>query len=161
MIKSTTPNQYWKLNQQEGGGALSLSQMEFEELLHTCDFVADRRNGKQLQGFMLGISAGKGGDNFGYQWFMARFDSFLYIDRVVVEDKCKRLGLAIEFYHEAVHWCRARGIEHIVCQIHDRPPNPAAHALHDKLGFTGIESVMLPSRNIVTMVQRSTAIDTP
>ncbi|MDP1931523.1 MAG: GNAT family N-acetyltransferase [Gammaproteobacteria bacterium] len=110
---------------------------------------------------MLGISAGKGGENFGYQWFMARFDSFLYIDRVVVHDECRRLGLAIEFYHEAVHWCRARGIEHIVCQIHDRPPNPVAHALHDKLGFTAIESVMLPSRNIVTMVQRSTAIDTP
>lgn len=159
MIRSTVAEQYWKMNQQSE--VLALPKLDFAELVQGCDFVAERREGERLQGFMLGISAGKGGDNFGYQWFMARFDDFLFVDRVIVNHVDRGCGVATSLYDDAMHWCRQQGIARIVCQIHDRPPNPAARALHLALGFQEIESVMLPSRNIVTMFQRSTAIATP
>ena len=159
MVKKATAQQYWKVNQQSE--VLALPELDFAELVQGCDFVAARREGELLQGFMLGISTGKGGDNFGYQWFMARFDDFLFIDRVIVNHVDQRCGVATSLYDDAMHWCRHHGIARIVCQIHDRPPNPAARALHHALGFQEIESVMLPSRNIVTMLQRSTAIATP
>lgn len=159
MIRSTVAEQYWKMNQQSE--VLALPTLDFSELVQSCDFVAERRENDSLQGFMLGISAGKGADNFGYQWFLARFDDFLFVDRVVVDQDFHRTGVATSLYDDALHWCRQHGIARIVCQIHDRPPNPAARALHLALGFQEIESVMLPSRNIVTMFQRSTAIATP
>lgn len=161
MVVKTAVQQYWKLNQRSGVEVLSLPEVDFGELVRGCDFVAERREGDVLRGVMLGISAGKGGDNFGYQWFLARFDDFLFIDRVLVDKACRRSAVATSLYEDALHWCRQHGIARIVCQIHDRPPNPAARALHHTLGFQEIESVMLPSRNIVTMVQRSTAIATP
>lgn len=154
----------WKLNESAGAEAFGLSENQFEELVEQSDCLVERWQGNfggKLSGFLLGIGAGRAVDNFGYMWFQTRFDSFLYLDRVVTIADARRRGMATAMVVEVLLWCRERGIDNLVCQVHDRPANPAGRALCKKLGFTPLESVMLPSRDIVTMYQRSTAIATP
>lgn len=154
----------WKLNEAAGAEAFSLPESQFAELVGQSDCVVERWQGKpggKLSGFLLGIGAGRAVENFGYMWFQTRFDNFLYVDRVVTVADARRRGMATAMLMEVMQWCRERGIDNLVCQVRDRPANPAGHALCKKLGFTPLESVMLPSRDIVTMYQRSTAIATP
>lgn len=146
----------WQLHEQEVGEALEITRSQFLETLQQCDLVLTRD-----AAFLLGISSRQPVDNFTWHWFMMRLDSFLYIDRMVVASAKRRQGCARSLLEEALSWCRKEGIDHLVCQVHDRPPNPAAHAFCRNLGFQAIESVMLPSRNIVTMYQRSIASAIP
>lgn len=151
----------WELNQEAGGEALSKSESDFALIVHQADFSIIRKNNDQLQGFMLGMASGRDLEHFSYQWFMTRYDNFLYVDRVVINTSSQGNALATAMYEEARFWARENGIDKIVCQVHDRPPSPEAHALLKQLGFEALESVMLPTREIVTMYQRSTAIATP
>lgn len=151
----------WELNQEAGGEALSKSESDFGLIAHQADFSIIRKNNDHLQGFMLGMTSGRDLEHFSYQWFMTRYDNFLYVDRVVIDTSSQGNALATAMYEEARFWARENGIEKIVCQVHDRPPSPEAHALLKQLGFEALESVMLPTREIVTMYQRSTAIATP
>lgn len=152
----TTADRLWKMHDRDAGEALETPRSQFLETLEQCDLVLARD-----AAFLLGISSHQPVDNFAWHWFMMRLESFLYIDRMVVSAQQRRRGLATALLEEALGWCRKEGIDHVVCQVHERPPNPAAHALCRKLGFQDIESVMLPSRSIVTMYQRSTASATP
>ena len=154
----------WRLNEAAGAEAFSLPESQFAELVEQSDCVLERwqdKPGGKLSGFLLGVSAGRAVENVGHMWFQTRFDNFLYVDRVVTTADDRRRGVGKAILLEALQWCRERGIGNLVCQVHDRPPNPAGHALCRALGFLPLESVMLPSRDIVTMYQRSTAIATP
>ncbi len=146
----------WELNEAAGGDALALSDADLRELVTQCDCIVQRETA-----FLLGISAGKTLENFSYLWFQTRFENFLFVERIVVDGNARRQGLATSMFMESLQWCREHRIESVVCQVYDRPPNHAGHALCKTLGFTPLESVMLPSRGIVTMYQRSTAIATP
>lgn len=154
----------WRLNEAAGAEAFSLPESQFAELVGQSDCVLERwqdKPGGKLSGFLLGFSAGRVVENFGYMWFQTRFDNFLYVDRVVMAADGPPQGVGSSMLLEVLQWCRERGIDNLVCQVHDRPPNPVGHALCGKLGFQPLESVMLPSREIVTMYQRSTATATP
>ena len=80
-----------------------------------------------------------------------------------LEVRCSayRAGIGSGLLERAVQWSREAGLMSLCCQVHDRPLNRDAHAFVMALGFTALESVMLPSRDIVTMYQRSTATATP
>jgi len=150
------PESLWRLHEQAAGDALQITRSQFLETLEHSDLVLH-----DDAGFLLGISSRQPVDNFAWHWFMMRLDSFLYIDRMVIAEHQRREGHASALLEKALEWGRKQGVEHLVCQVHERPPNPAAHALCKRLGFEAIESVMLPSRDIVTMYQRSTASATP
>lgn len=151
----------WQLNQRCGNAALQLPRADFDERASIADLLLTKKSDSTLCGFLLGINAGKSVENFSYQWFQMRFDSFLYIDRLTVDLARRRCGVATALYAEASQWCREQGVEKIVCQVYDRPPNAAGHAFLKAMQFVDLESVMLPSREIVTMYQRSMAIATP
>lgn len=154
----------WRLNEAAGAEAFSLPESQFAELVEQSDCVVERwqdQPGGKLSGFLLGISADRAVENFGYMWFQTRFDNFLYVDRVVIMADVRRREMATAMLMEVLQWCREHGINNLFCQVHDRPADPAGHALCKTLGFMPLESVMLPSRDIVTMYQRSTAIATP
>ncbi len=154
----------WRLNEAAGTEAFSLPESQFAELLAQSDCVVERwhdKPGGKLSGFLLGFSSGRAVESFSYMWFQTRFDNFLYVDRVVVMPDVRLQGVGTAMLQEVLQWCRERGIDNLVCQVHDRPPNPSGHALCKTLGFLPLESVMLPSRDIVTMYQRSTATATP
>lgn len=158
---SVNPLDLWSLNQRSGSEVLHLSAADFEERVSAADIVLMKVNNARPCGFLTGFVEAKAFENFGYQWFLMRFESFLFVDRLIVDSKSRRSGVATELCNEALQWCREQRVEQMVCQVYDRPPNPAGHALLKTLHFGAIESVMLPSREIVTMYQRSTAIATP
>ncbi|CCD91301.1 putative Acetyltransferase, GNAT family [Bradyrhizobium sp. ORS 375] len=70
-----------------------------------------------------------------YRWFCARYDRFLYVDRIVVAPHARGRGLARLLYENLIRDAGAAGHEHIVCEVNLDPPNPQSDAFHAALGF--------------------------
>jgi len=71
-------------------------------------------------------------------WFRARYDRFIYVDRIVIGDHLQGRGLARAFYQDLIAFARARGCEFLCAEVNIAPPNPASHTFHKKMGFDAV-----------------------
>ena len=78
-----------------------------------------------------------------FLWFRERFDRFLYIDRVIVAESHRRLGLGRLLYEDLFARAAALGHSRIACEVNSRPPNPVSDAFHASLGFTEVGTGVL------------------
>jgi len=85
--------------------------------------------------FLLAMKDGCGYVNENFEWFAARFKTFLYVDRIVVGDGYRGLGLGARLYKHMFDHARAHGIATIACEYNMVPPNQASRVFHDKFGF--------------------------
>ena len=88
-------------------------------------------------------------DGTNFAWFRARFDRFVYVDRVVTAAAARGRGLARALYEDLIARARKAGHARIVCEINAEPPNPASEAFHRKLGFVVVGSATLPDGKVV------------
>lgn len=85
-------------------------------------------------GFILAFLPGAEYGSENYRWFDSRYDSFLYIDRVVVDEGRRGAGIGRALYADIVAWGRGRaGI--LTCEVNETPPNPGSMRFHETFGF--------------------------
>jgi predicted GNAT superfamily acetyltransferase len=82
-----------------------------------------------------------------YAWFLARHPRFLYVDRVCVQARARRQGLARVLYEEVFSLARDRELPVVCCEVNIDPPNPASDAFHAELGFAEAGRAFLAARN--------------
>ena len=82
-----------------------------------------------------------------HAWFLARRPRFLYLDRVCVEARSRKQGLARKLYTDAFSVARARDLPVVCCEVNLDPPNPASDAFHAALGFVETGRAWLPARD--------------
>ncbi|GEM_PF-457424 len=160
-IESSTCKASWRLNQKSGSAAQKLPETEFAERFDASALRLLETRNDRLVAFALGMTSRNPLPDFSLLWFVTRFEDFLFLERLVVEPGVRRAGIASALLERVLQVCREEGLTSVCCQVHDRPANREAQAFVLARGFRAIESVMLPSRDIVTMYQRSTATATP
>lgn len=88
--------------------------------------------------FLLAFEQGDNFEGGHFRWFRERFDTFLYIDRIVVNQTHRRLGLGRLLYEDLFRRAAVLGHSNIACEVNLRPPNPTSDAFHASLGFTEV-----------------------
>lgn len=88
--------------------------------------------------FLLGFAPGADYDSVNYRWFDARYDDFLYVDRIVVAASHRARGLGARLYRDVFATARAMGLARVVCEYDIAPPNPASAAFHRRFGFVEV-----------------------
>ena len=73
-----------------------------------------------------------------FKWFQARRRRFVYVDRVVVSERCRGRGIATGLYRDLFERAREAGHDRIVCEVNLAPPNPGSDAFHEKMGFVEV-----------------------
>jgi uncharacterized protein len=81
-----------------------------------------------------------------HAWFLARRARFLYVDRVCVHPRTRRLGLARALYAHALAEAIRRGLPVLCCEVNTDPPNPVSDAFHASFGFVEVGRAFLPDR---------------
>ncbi len=94
----------------------------------------------EVAAFLLAMQQGVAYENDNYNWFAARFRSFLYVDRIVVGSEYSGLGIGSMMYNNLFEHARSQGIKLITCEYNIEPPNPASRAFHDKFGFRELDT---------------------
>lgn len=85
-----------------------------------------------VAGFLVAFGPGAAYDSPNYRWFDARYDDFLYVDRIVVAEAGRGLGIGRGLYRAAFERADRRPL---CCEVNLRPPNAASLRFHQGLGF--------------------------
>ena len=119
-----------------------LTEPEMAAHLARADYARAAEGGAFL------IAFGEAGDyaSPNFLWHRARFDRFLYVDRVATAATHRRRGLAAALYRDLFAFAAAQGVPRIVAEINSAPPNPESDAFHARLGFETVGEAWLESR---------------
>lgn len=90
--------------------------------------------------FALALAPGTGYDSVNYRWFEARYDHFLYVDRIVVGGEHQGRRLARALYEDLIVRARAQAATCIVAEFDVEPPNDASRRFHASFGFVEVGS---------------------
>ena len=123
--------------------AVELSWLELKQLDHLLHQAFHARRIGEVDAFLIAMDQGADYDSPNYQWFLQRYQRFVYVDRVVVAAAARGRGYARRLYEDL--FCRAAdaGHAHVVCEVNVQPPNPASDVFHAALGFAEIGSATI------------------
>ena len=118
---------------------LTSSELEwFAEVAHLF-LVSDRHiNAKtQITGFLIGLTGpGVDYESINYKWFTSRYESFLYVDRVVVDESYWGQGNGRRFYEALVG---SGSNQPVMCaEVNVEPRNERSLKFHEQFGFTSV-----------------------
>jgi uncharacterized protein len=109
--------------------------------------------------FALAIAPGTPYDSDNYRWFEARFERFLYLDRIVVSAAVRRRGIGGRLYDRME--ATAVGFERMVCEVNLRPSNEASLAFHSSRGYVEIGRLEHPGGKLVALLAKELAAPAP
>ena len=77
------------------------------------------------------------GDN--HRWFVERYKSFVYLDRIAIDSNHQNRGLGALLY-QSVEQRMLKSAEHslLCCEVNLEPPNPGSLRFHQRIGFTEV-----------------------
>ena len=88
----------------------------------------------QTAGFVLVFGPGTDYDSTNYRWFADRYGSrFDYLDRIVIDDRFRRRGLASAVYDIVEAAAAAR--DRLVLEVNIDPPNDPSLSFHRRRGY--------------------------
>lgn len=95
-----------------------------------------------LDAFMIAFDQDADYDSPNFLWFRARYERFVYVDRIAVAAHARGRALARRLYEDLFEKARAGGYPVVTCEVNLDPPNPASDAFHLALGFedTGVSA---------------------
>jgi uncharacterized protein len=114
-------------------------------------------HGGEVVGFSIAIAPGKQYDSDNYRWFAERYERFLYLDRIAVDARRRRLGLGARLY-DAME-AAAEPFERMVCDVNIEPRNDASLAFHAARGYR--EVGQLAHGEVKTVALMSKELGTP
>ena len=126
--------------------AVELSHQTLDQFRALIGLACYARWNADQSGFLIALDERAAYRNTNFDWFLARYSAFVYIDRVVVEPAQRGRGLARQLYEDLFAAARAAQCPRVVCEVNSDPPNPASDAFHARLGFAVIGTARLAQR---------------
>ena len=88
-------------------------------------------------GFLIGLMPGKDYKSENYIWVNRKYQSFIYIDRVIIDAKNRNKGLGSILYDDLVNSFQSK-VENVICEVNVKPYNSQSLYFHEKYGFKEI-----------------------
>lgn len=92
----------------------------------------------KLAGFLIALWPGVDYASAHYRWFSEHYQSFLYVDRVAIDEAATGTGLGRAFYADLEGLARSHGAPRITLEVNSLPPNPRSLAFHRRMGFKAV-----------------------
>lgn len=118
-----------------------------------CDLFSVIEVDGQFAGFMMVLRDGEAYDGVNYRWFEARYENFLYIDRVVVSPKFHRMGLGKALYQAVFTHAKAMGASYVTAEVNAIPPNHTSLSFHKACGFQEVGTLEAPDKHKTVSMQ--------
>ncbi len=112
-----------------------------------------------VAGFCVVLPPGSSYESVNYRWFMDRFDTAWYLDRVALDAAFHGQGMGSELYaavDREVSARRAAGaaLDRLTLEVNVDPPNVASLAFHARLGFVEVGRQQTPYGTEVSLQEK-------
>ena len=87
-------------------------------------------------GFCINFAPGGDYHSVNYRWFCARYDEFVYLDRIAVAETARNLGIGTALYAAVEQ--HVVGTPWLLCEVNLRPRNDGSLRFHERIGFTEV-----------------------
>lgn len=152
-LRELTPADWPRVLDLNAASVQELSELD-ERRLRWILSLAHRRlvveSGGEVVALALAIASGTDYDSANYRWFAARFERFLYLDRVAVAESLRRRGIGAQLY-DAME-AAAASFGRMVCEVNVLPPNPASLAFHASRGYVELGRLAHGSTKVVALL---------
>jgi len=125
-----------------------LSPLDHGELTDLLNLAQYKKQINDADGVLIGYAHDVEYDHKNLKWLRARFDSFYYIDRIILGAAAQGKGYGRQLYADFEAQAQRRGLPRLVCEVNTRPNNPGSHKFHERLGFKPLTDVDYPDYNI-------------
>ena len=138
-----------------GVSELTLSELETDitNCLHA--LAIDNEHG-EVCAFCITFApdAPDAGEN--HRWFVDRFESFVYLDRIAIDPTYQNLGLGVLLY-QSVEQQMIDSAQHsmLCCEVNLEPPNPGSLRFHHRIGFTEVGQHSPQQNYLVSMLSKN------
>ena len=120
--------------------AVELSLLEPDRFAALVAMAFWARQVGEADAFLIAMDQDAAYDSQNFLWLRARYERFVYVDRVVVADHARGRGLAQRLYAELFAAAAKAGHERVLCEVNSAPPNLASDRFHLAQGFSEIGS---------------------
>jgi uncharacterized protein len=111
----------------------------------------------EVAGFVLTFGPGTAYDSPNYRWFTDRYGrAFLYLDRIVLDDRFRRRGLGGAVY-DAIE-ADAAPAGRLALEVNIEPPNEPSLAFHRRRGYVEVGRLGKPGGEVSLMVKSLSAV---
>jgi len=125
----------FQLNQANIPHVGSVSLGDFKVLHERAIYFRVAEFAHRIVGFLIAFDPPAEYGSLNFLWFKTRFDSFVYIDRIVVVPDGRRSGVASVLYGDLEAFARERRIPLMTCEYNLRPGNEISRLFHRNGGF--------------------------
>ena len=115
-----------------------LTHSRIEDLLKQSKYNKVVEKEGNLAAFILAFDKSSSYDSPNFLWFKERYPSFLYIDRIVVDKKYRREGLAKILYNDIIVFAQRNKYLFLTCEIDINPPNYGSLQFHEIYKFVEV-----------------------
>lgn len=100
----------------------------------------------------------EGVDSYGsenYRWFSKNYEKFLYIDRIVIDEPFRRIGLGKRLYNEVFAHGKKTGVPYVTAEIDTIPYNETSLGFHKAMGFREVGEQIIRDGTIKVSLQEA------
>ncbi len=121
---------------------------EFSELLWMIE--AEGKPAAFLIGLREKVDAYKSEN---YIWFSNKYPSFLYIDRVVIDEPFRKMGIGRTIYEAVFSHARSTDVPVVTAEIDTIPYNEASLKFHEEMGFREVGAQFVRNNTVKVSLQ--------
>ena len=122
------------MNQEALPAVSSVSIEDMKHFLNIVDYFRTLKVENKIAGFLIALSPGKDYSSLNYKWFEKTYNSFMYVDRIVIDTNYHRNGLGTSFYNDLETFSIGKS-SRITCEVNIRPKNKGSIVFHETYGF--------------------------
>ena len=126
------------LNQQNTPEVGDVPDIEnFKQLIKFSENILIAEKDSKLIGFVLCMKQNRMYKSKNYLYLSSKFSEFLYIDRIAIGKKYRRLGIGKTMYEKIIEAAKLTEVP-LLCEVNTKPKNGPSLAFHKYLGFEEI-----------------------
>ena len=126
-----------KMNQEALPAVSNVNINDMNHFLTIVDYFRSLKIEEKLVGFLIALTPGKEYHSINYKWFEKRFDSFIYVDRIVIDPSYQGNSFGKAFYNDLADFSKNK-TDRITCEVNIRPKNEGSIIFHEKYGFVQV-----------------------
>ncbi len=112
-------------------------EFDLEHSLHAL-MIADE-SGDELRAFCVTFAPGAPYQSSNYKWFLDRYETFVYLDRIAVASQHQNRGYGAALYGAVEKLMISDGVAStLTCEVNLQPPNPGSLRFHHRIGFSEV-----------------------